>query len=58
MRPVDADNRPVGGWRRVWCVLQDSALSFFEHERAAVDGLTAPVETFEWQGRHRFPLSL
>ena len=38
----------VGGWRRVWCVLQDSAISFFGHERAALDGVAEPIETIEW----------
>ena len=38
----------VGGWRRVWCVLQDSAISFFGHERAALDGVVEPIETIEW----------
>ncbi len=41
-------HQAVGGWRRVWCVLQDSAISFFGHERAALDGVVEPIETIEW----------
>ena len=44
----DTTRQAAGGWRRVWCVLQDSAISFFGHERAALDGIAEPIETFEW----------
>ena len=37
-----------GPWRRVWCVLQDSALAFFEHERAAANITAEPIATYEW----------
>jgi hypothetical protein len=46
----------VGGWRRVWCVLQDSAISFFGHERAALDGVVEPIETIEWLHLHAITL--
>jgi len=35
-------------WRRVWCVLQDSAFAFFEHERAAADDQATPIDAIEW----------
>lgn len=35
-------------WRRVWCVLQDSALAFYEHERAASAFNTTPLCVVEW----------
>jgi len=35
-------------WRRVWCVLQDSAFAFFEHERAASDATSSPLAVVEW----------
>ena len=35
-------------WRRVWCVLQDSAFAFFEHERAATTDSSQPLAVVEW----------
>ena len=35
-------------WRRVWCVLQDSAFAFFEHERAASAFNAEPIAVIEW----------
>ena len=35
-------------WRRVYCVLQDSAFAFFEHERAASAFNAAPLAVVEW----------
>ena len=37
-----------GPWRRVWCVLQDSAFAFFEHERAAATDGATPIQAVEW----------
>ena len=35
-RSASAASSSLGPWRRVWCVLQDSAIAFFEHEQVSV----------------------
>uniref|UniRef100_A0A7S2CGS0 PH domain-containing protein n=1 Tax=Haptolina brevifila TaxID=156173 RepID=A0A7S2CGS0_9EUKA len=53
LRPLCHPNADVNAsapmpWRRVWCVLQDSAFAFFEHERAAADDQATPLDAIEW----------